>query len=678
MNANETGNTPNQKSGGQMQLISFKVSGEEFGVDIDQVKEILKLSTITPVPKAPPFLLGMMNLRGTIIPVLDLKQRLGQEPFTATVKTRILVLQVAGDLSGIVVDEVSEVQRIDTATIEPPPQVTRGIDRFFLQGVAKLKANHRLIMMLNLQEVLHIEISRDRHLDIRATAVGAELESDDHSQNAVAEEHLALFFLGEEEFGIDIATVREILRVAEITAVPNVPPYVKGIQNVRDAVLPIIDLRVLVKMKSLEHGHTELVEQMRNGHLAWAEELQNAVYKGTPFTKSNDPAQCQLGKLLEYQKKHDIEFMDMYKQIKPPHDALHHHAGNVLEKFKSNPEAAGQIFHQQVSPHLETLLGLFPHLEEVLNQRAKRDQRVFIVNIGLTTVGLLVDKVSEVVRLPKSIIDSTPTVISTYGKEIKGIAKLNQGSRLILLLDEKLLLSIDEMAAIAQIGEEQSQTTEVEAEIVERQVVVFSVAGEEFGISIQHVREIFKPDEITPVPKAPLFIRGVTNVRGNIVPVVDVKERFGILPDSTGRHHLTSYDESPTVLVTFIKDITVGLLVDSVQEVLRIKENWIEAAPSLVLSNVDTGYLDGIAKLNDGTRIILLLNIDEIMSKKEFLKLHQLKSTVETTAEPAEKLPPSDPQDKQPTPPKKGKLKTPKSPIIPILPITPTPLPAQE
>ncbi|MCP5048370.1 MAG: purine-binding chemotaxis protein CheW, partial [bacterium] len=100
INKNGFHNPGETSSAHEIQLISFKVSGEEFGVKIDKVKEILKLTGITPIPRAPAYLLGMMNMRGTIIPVLDLKNRLNQGIYTPSGSTRILVLSVSGDLSG--------------------------------------------------------------------------------------------------------------------------------------------------------------------------------------------------------------------------------------------------------------------------------------------------------------------------------------------------------------------------------------------------------------------------------------------------------------------------------------------------------------------------------------------------------------------------------------------------
>lgn len=614
----------------ELHLISFKLGDEEFGVEIGKVREILKMTGITPVPKAPPYLLGMMNLRGAIIPVLDLKKRLVNEAAQYTEKTRILVLSITTDLSGIVVDEVKEVQRIDAAAVEPPPQVVRGIDKFYLEGVARLKDDQqrqRLIMMLNLNEVLNIEIIKKIKQVSDAGAAGAltDISGLRDIKTKVEEDQVVVFNLGEGEFGLDIASVKEILKKEEITSVPNVPHYVKGIQDVRDTILPIIDLRALVGMESLEQAHGTLVKRLKNGHHDWADNLSDAIYKGTSFTRATDPTQCELGKLLIYYRDHDVEFGDIYNRFKPPHDALHGTAREVLEALKTDHHDAVDIFTKKTRRYLDSVMKLFEELEEVLNRRSYASQRILIVDIHDTTTGLLVDRVNQVTRLPKDLIDTTPAVISTYGREIRGVAKLNEGKRLILMADENQLLSDEEIAAISQIRDQQraaEENVKEETAIGELQYVLFSVEGEEFGLTIDRVREIFKPKEITPLPKSPVFIKGVTNVRGTIIPVVDVKERFGVAVKDKGT---SSGAADEKILVVLIKDTPVGLLVDNVREVRRIPENLIEDAPSLVLSNVEAGYMEGIAKLDNGERIILLLNIDEIMTKKEFAKLEKIK-----------------------------------------------------
>jgi purine-binding chemotaxis protein CheW len=614
----------------EIQLISFRLEKEEFGVEVDNVREILKVGDITPLPRAPGYLLGMMNLRGNIVPILDpgIRMNLPARSADLTEKARILVLQVSDQLSGVLVDEVFEVRRVEAAVVEPPPQVIRGIDKFFLQGVVKSADKNRLILMLNLIEILNIDITRELKTAVDAGTVS---ESIGRVKEEIREEQLVTFALGDRDFALDIAVVKEILKVEEITAVPNVPPYVKGVRNIRDRILPIIDMRKVVNMKSREHEDKYLVEHLKEGHIHWMDSLKGTLHHGTPFTKTLDPTRCELGRLLEYRKAHDEGFIDIYYKFKPPHDGLHLTAKDLLKQLRTNKEAAVDLYENTITPYLNTLMTLFNEMESVLAQQAARNRRILILDIQGTTIGLLVDRVLEVSRLPKSLIDTAPAIVASYGKEIKGIARLDGGKRLILIVDQDLLIPMEDVEAISKIQDEGEGAEKVEEKVQEIQYVVFSIKGEEFGLDIDNVQEIFKAESITPVPKAPEFIEGVINLRGNIVPVVDTAERFGVTARAAAEETQTTGDgkTAQKILVTTVKNTVVGLRVDSVREVLRIAQNKIEDAPSLVLSTVDTAYLEGIAKLDDGQRIILLLNIKEMMNKKDFDKLKRVKEREE-------------------------------------------------
>ncbi|HHW12416.1 MAG TPA: chemotaxis protein CheW [Firmicutes bacterium] len=138
------------------QLIIFKLGEEEFGVDILQVREIEKLDQgITRVPKAPPFVEGVINLRGEIIPIVDLRVRFGLTLPELGLDSRVIIVEVGEALVGMLVDAVVEVLRIPVSAIEPPPPITKGVDSYYLAGVAKLE--DRLIVLLNLERTLSPE-----------------------------------------------------------------------------------------------------------------------------------------------------------------------------------------------------------------------------------------------------------------------------------------------------------------------------------------------------------------------------------------------------------------------------------------------------------------------------------------------------------------------------------------
>ncbi|HZY98013.1 MAG TPA: chemotaxis protein CheW [Candidatus Baltobacteraceae bacterium] len=144
-----------QLSGEVVQVVSFRLGGEEYGVDIAQVQEIIRMVEITHVPRAPRFMEGVINLRGQLIPIIDLRTRFGMTRIDPTKGTRIVVTEIGSKRVGIVVDSVSEVLNIPTENVEDAPEMVAGVGTEYIQGVGKL--GERLIIMLDLTMVISTE-----------------------------------------------------------------------------------------------------------------------------------------------------------------------------------------------------------------------------------------------------------------------------------------------------------------------------------------------------------------------------------------------------------------------------------------------------------------------------------------------------------------------------------------
>jgi len=135
-----------------LQLVSFNIGREEFGVDILKVQEINRMITITKVPNSPDFVEGVINLRGRVIPVVDLRIRLGMEKIEYGKNTRIIVVEIEGKTIGFIVDSVSEVLRIPKSITEPPPTIVAGIQAEYITAIGKLE--DRLLILLDLEKIL--------------------------------------------------------------------------------------------------------------------------------------------------------------------------------------------------------------------------------------------------------------------------------------------------------------------------------------------------------------------------------------------------------------------------------------------------------------------------------------------------------------------------------------------
>jgi purine-binding chemotaxis protein CheW len=137
---------------GTMQLVSFRLGQEEYGIEITKVQEIILMGEITRVPQTPEYIKGLINLRSTVIPIVDLRLRFGLPRGEQTDETRIMVVNVAGKTIGIIVDAVSEVLRISHEQIAPPPPTVAGLGREYLTGLVKL--DNRLLILLDIDKIL--------------------------------------------------------------------------------------------------------------------------------------------------------------------------------------------------------------------------------------------------------------------------------------------------------------------------------------------------------------------------------------------------------------------------------------------------------------------------------------------------------------------------------------------
>ena len=154
----------------------------------------------------------------------------------------------------------------------------------------------------------------------------------------------------------------------------------------------------------------------------------------------------------------------------------------------------------------------------------------------------------------------------------------------------------------------------------EAQLVAFKLGGEEYGIEISQVREIIRRREITPIPRQPSYVEGVLNVRGTIIPVVNLKKRFGL----TGE-----ISKHPHTIIVESGDGLVGLLVEAVSEVLRVPADHIHPPPS-VTTGVDSEYLRGICRI--GERLLIYLDVKKVVTSSPTNHLANAKETAEQIA----------------------------------------------
>lgn len=498
----------------EMQLVTFVLNRESFGLNIMNVQEIIRIPSITTVPQAPAYVEGVTNLRGNILPVIDTRTKFGMARAERDVSSRVIVVDVKGKTVGLSVDAVSEVLRVESSQIEAAPAAVAGVDTSAITGMIKINDGKKLVMILDASRLCSIEeVASQEQSGVRSARDAASRAK----ENKLEEIQLVSFFVGKEEFAVEVEHVREIIRYPDIVQVPNVPPYIKGVISLRDRLLPIIDMRI-----KLDTGDDAITD----------------------------------------------------------------------------------------------------------------NTRVIVIDINNTQLGLVVDKVYEVTRIPKDTIFPPPQVITGEARDqLKGIARLDGGKRIIMLIDPKDIMSGDELpdfspldSTATGIAEEQNS---ISKDMDEEQMVVFKLADEQYGVRITQVQEINRLSNITKVPRAPKFVEGVVNLRGDVIPVIDLRKRFEI--------EEKEYTEFTRIIVSDINNKKIGIIVDEVLEVLRIPRKFLEEAPEVLQGNQAARFMDGIANLED--RMIMMLNLENTLVAKEWQKLAELgQSSPGAKKNPAVKL----------------------------------------
>lgn len=610
------------QSFGEGQLVVFRLSDEEFGVNINNVKEIVRLPDITPIPRSPSYVSGICNLRGNVLPVIDGRRRFSMPLAEATDHTRLLVVETEGAPTGLIVDNVREVMRITDSQLEPPPAVCRGVDKEFLSGVVKMEQGKRLVLTLNLGQVIEIDVALGR-----AGAAGLRNEAAsavDHHE-AAQEEQLVSFAVAGEEYAFDIERVREILRVTQITEVPNVPEYVRGLFTIRNQLMPILDLRCLLGIPSLVSEHHKTIDAGIAHYGSWAEALSHAIESGAHFAGGADPRKTPFGKWLEQYSTSSIEIETTLKNLRRSLGDVFEAAERALHLHGGSRETALSIVKNEVQPLVETMIDCLSVFKTVIESHISEDQRVIVVEVDTMHIGFLVDSVDEVIRIPKAIIDQTPAIASSRKKELKGVAKLENGERLIMIMDESALVSQETSRILSTLQSEGtsaakedkgSESSLAQQSQAEEQLVTFGINKEEYGIRIMQVQEINRVTDITKVPRAPRFIDGVTNLRGNVIPVINIRELFGL--------ENRDIDDRTRIIIVDIGGARTGLRVDRVNEVLRLLKQDIEKTPAIITAGGANKYMDGVCKIDHGKRMVVLLDVERILDEKELQVLSDM------------------------------------------------------
>jgi len=492
------------------QLVTFTLDDVEFGLDIERVQEITHRTDVTPVPGSPSFILGVINLRGLIIPVIDSRVRFHLVPMEPSSKTRIIVLRLASGLTGLQVDSVSEVVRLEDHTVRETPPLVAGIRAEYLAGLVTVGS--RLITLIHLEKLLDsTELTRRAEFEdfgLAGTLAGGAEASDQELEEDGRP--FVTFRLGAESFGIALHEVEEIVELPAVTKVPDAPDYVLGVICLRDQVMPLVDLSEIL---SIQQG--------------------------------------------DFERKRDM---------------------------------------------------------------------VVLLSFGTAKIGVVVDEILEILRIQDGQTLPPPQTLSETEREhLEGILLLP--GRMVSLINVLKIITGDDQEKIAAMGQGLGLVdTRAQETVSNLELVVFRLGPENYGLRLHEVREIIMVGQITPVPRAPQFVDGVLNLRGEVMPVVDLRTRFGL-----DRVEATSISR---ILITSIGGVFTGLVVDAVEEVRPVELSRFGPPPSVTAVGANR-YIEKVARLDNG--MIFLLELKQLLTdaETEQLKgLHGHRGSAHRTGEP--------------------------------------------
>ena len=495
------------------------------------------------------------------------------------------------------------------------------------------------------------------------------------SNNQQGTQQFVTFMAGNEVFAADMSPVKEIIRVPEVVRVPLAPSALEGLANLRGKVLPIISLRRLFGFPEFEHDDSTralvvdvgqpvgfVVDRVSSvvgvdaSHIEDVGSIRTTVNSEVLSSLIKDVGGHAMVMVLDFAKLVEREFSQIAaisrktavagavessaqsEEEEDSSDELQLVSFDVdgqeyaiaieeVQEIVQVPEAVIHVPHSE--SHVLGVMTLRSRLLPLVNLRSMfalphRDldekSRIVVLTLGGVSVGVVVDAVSEVLRVSKSGVDALPALLAREGNlaEITAICRLDNGKRMVSIVTSRNLFGHSAIKeALSAVNdtelEEDRETKEANENLDDdEQVVIFRLDKEEFGAPIASVQEIVRvPEQLIRVPKAPSFVEGVVNLRGSVLPVIDLRLRLGLKQvERTDRQR---------IMVFLISDVRTGFIVDEVAEVLMIPKAAIEAAPQL--SKAQSRLLSRMANLEKQKRLIQLIDPPHLMAHKELVAL---------------------------------------------------------
>jgi len=471
------------------------------------------------------------------------------------------------------------------------------------------------------------------------------------------------FFVGGEQFAVTASDILEIHRPPRLTRVPNGPPSLLGIGSLRGMPAPVISLARL--LGRTEHPGPDSRLLLVDG----AQAIGLAVDKvgtltGMPVDQlESDGRREGFGRLYQLDDQ-SVRALDLDALLKtefaasrpvsgpsiPPHSVAPQVQARHAERAFLAFDLAGQAYAlpigevEEALPLPPTMADLAQSAEAVLGVVTLRDRllpivslrkllglpvehrpsdRVVVARIGTARIGLAVDRLRSILRVPEESIDAAPAVLNRGAGEaqVQSICRLAGNKGLVAILSGERLFRDETVAHILADGRQEggAMTITTTDEGAER-FLIFRLGAEEYGLPLDAVDEVMRlPKQITRLPNAPDFIEGIVTLRGKVIPVIDQRVRFASAADGT--------QARPRIVVTTVEGRKAGFIVDSAAEITDLAADSITATSELA---AEAGRLfSRVASLENGKRLILLIEPKELLDRAERDVLARLETSMD-------------------------------------------------
>ncbi|MCQ4162872.1 chemotaxis protein CheW [Roseomonas sp. GC11] len=510
------------------------------------------------------------------------------------------------------------------------------------------------------------------------------------AQDTLAGRQFVTFWVQDEVFGVPLSEVQEIIRMPGLVRVPMAAASLEGIANLRGAVLPVTSLRRIFALRDAPHDDATRIVVINRGALSgfvvdrMASVITTEAHEIEPFAAAGQTVRSDLLQGVVKRDRGMILLLDpdSLQEAAAPGEgarreghgprggeegaglprgaAAEARGGDELQLVSFEVEGQEYAFPiedvqeiVQVPPRINVVPRSESHVMGVMTLRNRllplvslrrmfgmpqaplaEHNRIVVVALagpaGPVSVGIVMDAVKEVLRVPRAVVEAVPPLLASSGQgggrggELEAICRLEQGRRLVTILSVSRMFP--EEARERLLGEGMAAQAAAEEEAMaqqdqggaaaddEEQFVVFRLGHEEYGVPIGAVQEIVRvPEQLTRMPRTPDFIEGVVNLRGVVLPVVDQRRRFG-MPDM-------ARNDRQRIMVLMVGQARTGFIVDSVVEVLKVPRATIGPAPRL---GGGARLIDRVANLEKQKRMLQLLEAGHLLDLEEQGALNEL------------------------------------------------------